>query len=61
MDALYEKRKQLKNKTDVKSQLELKEVELKLTEKCAENNYNIIREEISKVKVEEEGLHVCGN
>ena len=47
----------LKNKTDDKSKSELEEIEIKLTEKCAENNYNKIKEEISNIKVEEGGLH----
>ena len=46
IEKLFKKRKVLRSKSDDKSKLELSEAEAKLAEKCAEDNYNKIMEEI---------------
>ena len=57
LENLLDRRKVLKNKTDYDSKKELEEVEKILDEKYAEHNYNKIKEEISKIKVDEGGIH----
>ena len=57
LEALYQQRNILKKKKDDKSKDDLLKIEIKLAEKCAEKNYNYIKEEISNIKVEEGGLH----
>ena len=57
LEELFRKRNILKNKTDLKSLSELKEIEVKLADYCAEINYNKIKEEISYIKCEEGGIH----
>ena len=57
IEELFEKRRLLSNKIDAKSQVELEVVEAKLAEKCAESNYNKIKNEISKIDVDEGGVH----
>ena len=57
LDALYAKRKEIKNKADDKRRLALEEIEIKLADKCAERNYNLIKEEILNIQVEEHGVH----
>ena len=47
----------MRNREDENSKLELEEIEQKLDEKCAEANYNKIKDEISKIKVDEGGIH----
>ena len=57
VNELFEKRKALRNKTDEHSKVELENVEKKLSDKCAENNYKKIKEELANIKVEEGGIH----
>ena len=57
IEELFERRKVLKNKVDEESKLELKEVETKLAEKCAEGNYDKIKEELFSLKCEEGGIN----
>ena len=47
----------LRNKTEEKSKNELCEVEEKLAEMCAENNYRKIEEEIEHIKCDEGGVN----
>ena len=54
---LNTKRKQLKHKNDEKSKSELEIIEQKLAEKYSTKNYNIIKEEVANIKVEEGGLN----
>ena len=51
------KRNELKTKNDPKSKTELENIELKLSEKHANKNYNLIKEEVENIKVEEGGIH----
>ena len=57
IEELFDKRKILRGKNDESSRIELKEVELKLAEKCAETNYMKIKEEIGKMDCEEGGVN----
>ena len=57
MEALFEKRKILRSKSDEASKADLEEVERKLDEKCAESNYKKIKEEIANIKVDEAGIN----
>ena len=56
IEELFAKRKILRSKDDEKSKDELKEVEEKLADKCAEKNYNKIKEEIANIDCEEGGI-----
>ena len=58
VEKLFSKRKQLRSKTDDLSKSELKKVEDKLAEMCAESNYTKIVEEIADIKCEEGGVNV---
>ena len=57
LENLIDKRKVLRNKTDDDSKKELEELEKMIDEKYAERNYNKIKEEISKIKVDEGGIN----
>ena len=54
---LYTKRKELKKKTDDKSRIELEIIEQKLAQRYATKNFNIIKEEVANIKVEEGGIN----
>ena len=54
---LFDKRKILRGKNDETSKIELKEVESKLAEKCAETNYLKIKEELGRINCEEGGVN----
>ena len=58
VEKLFSKRKQLRSKTDEFSKSELKKVEAKLAEMCAESNYSKIVEEIADINCEEGGGNV---
>ena len=47
----------MRSKNDEKSRNDLKEVEEKLAEKCAETNYKKIKEEIANIDCEEGGIN----
>jgi hypothetical protein len=57
IEELFVKRKILRSKNDEKSRNDLKEVEEKLAEKCAETNYKKIKEEIANIDCEEGGIN----
>ena len=57
IDELFERRRKLRNKTDEKSNRELKEVEKRLADLCAKSNYEKIKEEVKNIKPDEGGLH----
>ena len=57
VDELFKKRKELRNKTDNVSKVELKQVEEELAKYCAENNFNTIKDEIDGIKPDEGGIH----
>ena len=57
IEELFEKRKLLRNKKDDSSKIMLEDIEVKLAEKCAETNFNKIKEEISKIDVDEGGFN----
>ena len=54
---LFEKRRQLRRKSDVNSKQELSDVETMLAEKCAENNYKTVQEEIKDIEEDEAGFN----
>ena len=57
LDYLFKKRKELKIKHDDKSKEELKKVEEELANRCANDNYEKIKDEIEGVKCEEGGVN----
>ena len=57
LDALFAKRKILRNKTDEASKVELEKVEYSLAEKCAKSNYDKIMSEIKNIDCEEGGVN----
>ena len=57
LEELFDRRRILRSKDDVISKQELKEVEEKLANKCAEENYSKICEEIAGIRCEEGGLN----
>ena len=57
LEDLFKKRTVLRTKTDADSIEELKKVEEELAEKCAKDNRDKIKEEISGIKCEEGGIH----
>ena len=57
IEELFEKRKKLKNKNDLKSKSDLEKIETELAELCAKDNYNKIKEEIADIKCEEGGIN----
>ena len=57
VNKLFERRKNLKNKDDPKSQLELVKVENKLSEMCAEENLKKIKEEVEGINCETGGVN----
>ena len=57
VEDLFTRRRELRNKDDDQSKIELKEVEMKLAELCAEENYKKIKDEISNIKCEEGGIN----
>ena len=58
VEDLFDRRKRLRNKTDEISIRDLKNVEMRLAELCADSNYSKIMEEISDIKCEEGGVNV---
>ena len=57
LDDLFNKRRILRSKNDVKSKEELNKVENKLAELCAESNYKKIKEEVDHIKSDEGGIN----
>ena len=57
IEELFFKRKELRNKTDLFSKIELEKVETKLANLCAQANYKKICEEISDIKCDEGGIN----
>ena len=57
IDELFNRRKVLKTKVDDKSREELENIEKELANKCANNNYIKIKNEIAGIKCEEGGIH----
>ena len=57
IESLFHKRRMLKNKTDVKSKDELKNVEEELANKCAKDNIAKITEEISGIECDNGGTN----
>ena len=57
LDILFKKRNELRAKNDEKHKDELKDVEEQLANKCAEDNYMKIKEEIKGIKCEEGGFN----
>ena len=57
IETLFQRRKLLRNKKDDKSKEELKNVEEELADKCAQDNYEKIVEEISGMECESGGVH----
>ena len=57
LDDLFSKRKELRNKSDDYSKIELAQVETKLAELCAEKNFKVICDEISNIKCDEGGIN----
>ena len=57
IDELFDRRKELKTKVDDKSREELENIEKELANKCANNNYIKIKNEIAGIKCEEGGIH----
>ena len=56
ISALFEKRRELKSKKDKASKDELKEVEEELAEKCSENNYLKVQEELKDIEDDDNGF-----
>ena len=54
---MFNLRRGLRNKTDVKSKHDLEEVEKKLADMCAQKNYETIKEEIENIDCEEGGVN----
>ena len=57
IEALFSKRKELRNKCDSYSRIELSKVETKLAELCAERNFKLICDEVSGIKCDEGGIN----
>ena len=57
LDDLFNKRRILRSKNDVKSKEELQKVENKLAELCAESNYKKIKDEVDNIKCDEGGIN----
>ena len=57
IEELFNIRRGLRNKTDVKSRHDLEEVEKKLADMCAKKNYETIQEEIGNIDCEEGGVN----
>ena len=57
LEDLFSRRKLLRNKTHELSKNELSEVEAELAERCTENNYKKIKEEITNIKCDEGGIN----
>ena len=57
IDELFNRRRELRGKTDEYSRAELERVETKLADLCAEVNYKKIKDEISNIKCEEGGIN----
>ena len=57
LEELFSRRKKLRMKTDEKSREELKKVESELASKCAQDNYEKIKEELDGINCEEGGVN----
>ena len=57
IEELFNQRRLLRNKNDETSIKELEDVERKLAEKCAKDNYHKIMEEVNNIDCEEGGVH----
>ena len=57
IEELFSRRKVLRTKTDAKSKEELKQVEDDLANKCAQDNYEKIKEELDGINCEEGGFN----
>ena len=57
IEKLFCKRKELRNKSDIYSKIELEKVEIKLADLCAQANYMKICDEISDIKCDEGGIN----
>ena len=57
IEKLFCKRKELRNKSDIYSKIELGKVEIKLADLCAQANYMKICDEISYIKCDEVGIN----
>ena len=57
IEELFNQRRLLRHKNDETSIKELEDVERKLAEKCAKDNYHKIMEEVNNIDCEEGGVH----
>ena len=58
IEALFHRRRLLRNKDDEKSKDELKEVEEELADRCAKDNYKKIADEIAGIECDTGGTHI---
>lgn len=56
-DKLLEERRNLKSKNDAESKIKLQKIENELSEKCAEKNFQFIKNEIKGIHSEEGGVN----
>ena len=57
LEDLFNKRRILKNKTDERSKADLKDVEISLAQKCADDNWKIIEEACAEISCETGGVN----
>ena len=57
IEELFKQRQLLKTRGDAESKIELENIENKLADKCAQKNYEIIKDEIDKIDCEEGGVN----